>query len=133
MDVPAGIAFLYAGDPRRAIDLLGSYIRLDPFHVPMASCHLGFAHYMLKQYAQALQLLRECVSRSPNLRSGHVLLAATYARLGQIEHARAAAAEVLRIQPNYTIAGTARLMAPFKQPEDDKHFFDALRLAGLPE
>jgi adenylate cyclase len=99
----------------------------------MASCNLGFAHFMLKQYAQALPLLRECVSRAPDFRSGHVVLAAIYARLGQLKEARAAAAEVLRIQPNYTIAGTARLIAPFKQPEDDKHFFDALRKAGLPE
>jgi len=124
---------VYAGHSRRAIDVLEACTRLDPFYAAVTSLFLGFAHYMLKQYAQALPLLRACVSRSPNLRSGHVVLAATYARLGQLEEARAEAAEVLRLQPNYTIAGTARLIAPFKQPKDDKHFCDALRKAGLPE
>jgi len=128
-----GAALLYAGKSRRAIDVLEACTRLDPFYPSVTSLFLGFAHYMLEQYAQALPLLRACVSRSPNFRSGHVVLAATHARLGQLEKARAEAAEVLRIQPNYTIAGTARRMAPFKQPKDDKHFCDALRKAGLPE
>jgi len=133
VDYRIGAALMYAGDSRRAIDVLETCMRLDPIHPPVATMFLGFAHYTLKQYAQALLPLGESVSLSPNFRSGHVILAATYARLGQLDQARAEAAEVLRIQPSYTIAGTARLMAPFKQPEDDKHFFDALRLAGLPE
>ena len=67
------------------------------------------------------------------LRFGHFWLAATYAQLGQLEEARAEAAEVLRLQPNYTIAGTTRRVVGFKDPKDDKHFFDGLRKAGLPE
>jgi hypothetical protein len=34
---------------------------------------------MLKQYSEALPLLRECVSRAPNLRGGHTWLATIYA------------------------------------------------------
>ena len=128
-----GAALVYAGHSRRAIDVLGACMRLDPFYASVTSFFLGFAHCMLKQYAQALPPLLECVSRSPNLRTGYVLLAATHARLGQLEAARSAAAEVLRIQPDYTISGTARLVAPLKLPEDDKHFFGGLCLAGLPE
>jgi adenylate cyclase len=45
----------------------------------------------------------------------------------------AAAAEVLRIQPDYTIAGTAKPTMVFKSAEDAEHFFDGLRQAGLPE
>ena len=41
-------------------------MRLDPFYSPLASGILGFAHYMLKQYVQALPVLRDCVSRAPN-------------------------------------------------------------------
>ena len=128
-----GAALLYAGHSRRAIDVLEACMRLDPLYASVISVHLGIAHYMLKQYAQALFVLRECVFRWPNDRAGHVSLAATYARLGQIDEARAEAAEVLRIHPNFTISGTARLACPFKLPEDDKHFFDALRIVGLPE
>ena len=122
-----------AGDPARAIEVAERHMRLDPFYVPAAPGSLGFAHYMRKQYSQALPFLRECVSRAPNLRAGHGWLAATYAQLGNIEQARAEAAEVLRIEPKYTIEGTQARLSGFKRPEDAEHFFDGLRKAGLPE
>jgi adenylate cyclase len=62
----------------------------------------------------------------------HIFLAASLAQLGQLDEARAEAAEVLRIDPKYTIAGTARRLALFKRPEDAVHMFDGLRKAGLP-
>ena len=71
-----GYVLVLAGQSRRAIDVLDAYVRLDPLYAPFASGFLGFAHYMLKQYAQALVLLRDCASRSPKLRSGHLWLAA---------------------------------------------------------
>ena len=130
---PFGYALVLAGDLRRAIDVIMAYTRLDPLHTPFASGLLGFAHYMLKQYDQALPMLRACVSRSPTFRSGHVWLAATYVQMGKLEEAYAEAAEVLRIDPKFTIDGTQRRLALFKRPEDAEHLFDGLRKAGLPE
>jgi adenylate cyclase len=57
----------------------------------------------------------------------------TYAQMSRMDDARAEAIEVLRIQPNYTIAGTAMRIMGFKSAEDAEHFFDGLRKAGLPE
>ena len=94
---------------------------------------LGFARYMLKEYSEALPPLRECTSRAPNVSQGHIWLAANLAQLGQLDEARAEAAEVLRIDPKYTIDGTQRRLALFKRPEDAEHLFDGLRKAGLPE
>jgi adenylate cyclase len=88
---------------------------------------------MLKAYSEALPPLRECTSRAPDMSLGRVVLAATLAQLGRLDEARAEAAEVLRIDPNYTIDGTQRRIAPFKRPEDAEHLFDGLRKAGLPE
>ena len=124
---------VYAGDPARAIEAVERHMRLDPFYMPQAPLWLGFAHYMLKQYSQALPPLREYVSRAPNFRGGHACLAATYAQLGKLEEARAEAAEVLRIEPNWTIEGTQARLSPFKSTQDAEHYFDGLRKAGLPE
>jgi adenylate cyclase len=88
---------------------------------------------MLKQYSQALPLLQECVSRMPNSRPGHSLLAATYAQLGNNEKARAEAAEVLRIEPKYTVEGTQARLSGFKRTQDAEHYFEGLRKAGLPQ
>ena len=94
---------------------------------------MGLANYLLKQYSLALPLLQECVSRMPNSRGSRCLLAATYAQLGNIEKARAEAAEALRIEPKYTIEGTQARLSAFKRTEDAEHFIDGLRKAGLPE
>jgi len=128
-----GTALVRAGDARRAIDVINAYVRLDPLYPPYASGLLGFAHYMLKEYVRALPLLRDCVSRSPNFRNGHVWLAATYAQMGRLKEARAAVAELMRLEPNYTIGGIARRLAAFKNANDDQHYFEGLRKAGLPE
>ena len=90
------------------------------------------AYYMLKKYDDALPLLRDFVSLAPNHPPGHLWLASTYAQTGELEKARAQAAEVLRIDPNWSIRKFEPL-GPFKRPEDAMHFFDGMRKAGLPE
>ena len=128
-----GTALVLAGEPARAIHAIETHMRYDPFDGPGASGALGLARYMLKEYSQALPPLREWTSRAPNLMLGHLWLAASLAQLGQLDEARAEAAEALRIDPNYTIDGTQRRLAIYKRPEDAEHLFDGLRKAGLPE
>jgi adenylate cyclase len=128
-----GFALVNAGNARRAIDILHAYIRLDPFYLPLTSGILGFARYMLKEYEQALPAARDFISRAPKLLAGRILLAATYARMGRLEEARAEAAEIMRLQPKYTIGGVARRIVAFKHAKDAEHYFGGLRKAGLPE
>jgi hypothetical protein len=87
---------------------------------------------MLNDYSQALTVLRDFVSRAPKHHGGHVWLAVTHAYLGQLDEARAEVAEALLLRPDFTIAATRQIVA-FKHAKDDKHFFDGLRKAGLPE
>ena len=128
-----GNTLLRAGQPARATHLTEQHMRYDPFYSPWAPGQLGLARYLLKEYLQALPPLRELTSRAPDMRQGHVWLAANLAQLGQLDEARAEAAEVLRLDPKYTIDGTQRRLALFKRPEDAEHLFDGLRKAGLPE
>jgi hypothetical protein len=107
-------------------------MRLDPFYVPYASLVLAYAHYMLAHYAQALPPLRDFVGQAPTWWAGHSLLAATLARMGQREEARAEAAEALRLAPNFSISRFRPLFG-LKYPQDERHLFEGLRQAGLPE
>lgn len=122
-----------AGEPERAIQILETHMRYDPHYVPSVPLTLGIARYYLKEYSEALPLLREFASRAPNFSQGHVWLAANLAQLGRLDEAHAQAAEALRIDPKFTIDGTARRLALNKRPEDAEHLFDGLRKAGLPE
>ncbi len=122
---------IFAGEFDRAVQMIDTHKRADPFYFPIASGFLGLAFYMLKRYAQALPPLLDCVSRAPNLRDGHVWLAANYARMQQLEKARQHASEVLRIEPTYSIERTAKTIMRFKNVSDADHLYDGLDKAGL--
>jgi adenylate cyclase len=87
---------------------------------------------MLEQYPQALSPLRDFVAQAPTWWAGRSLLAATLARMGQLDEARAEAAEALRLAPNFTISRFRPLFG-LKYARDEKHLFEGLRMAGLPE
>jgi len=125
-------ALVFAGEFARAILAAQDHMRVDPFYLSVTSGFLGLAFYMLKDYAEALPQLEETVSRAPNWRDGRVWLAATYAQIGQCERAGREAAEVMRIEPGFTINGTARRIMTFKNLSDADHFFEGLGKAGLP-
>ena len=131
-DWRAAIALVYAGESMRAVEVLKKHMRLDPFYVPLAPHWLGLAYYALKQYSQALPLLRECALRAPNYGAVHLWLAATHVRLGQMADAAAEAAKVLQFDPDFTVNRAAQSTIAFKYREDGEHCFDAMRKAGLP-
>jgi adenylate cyclase len=93
-----------AGEPVKALKVLEANIRLDPFQPLIFSSGLiGLANYMLKRYGEAVRLFRECALRLPNLQNPHLWLASACALSGQLEEAKAEAAEVLRVNPGFTI------------------------------
>ena len=132
-DYRLAMVFFSVGEPARAIAAAKAQMRLDPFHPHFAPLALGEAHYLLKQYREAQHWLRDATGRAPNHQYGHAFLAATYAQLGQLEDAHAEAAEVMRVNPAYTIGGTQMRVSIFKRAEDTEHVVDGLRKAGLPE
>jgi tetratricopeptide (TPR) repeat protein len=85
---------ILAGEPARALEVLEAGIRLDPFSWIPVFCQMGLANFLLKRYGEAVRLCGECASRLPNLQTPHLFLAAAYAQLGQLEEAKAEAAQV---------------------------------------
>jgi adenylate cyclase len=132
IDYRYALALMYAGEPARALKVLEAIIRLDPFPPSQTFGQMSMANYMLKRYGDAVHWCRECISRQPMAQWPHVTLACAYAQSGQLEEARAAAAEVLRINPGFTIESSKRILV-YKDPEDLDHYIDGMRKAGLPE
>jgi adenylate cyclase len=126
-----GLCLVFAGQPERAIEVMQASIRLEPFRNATRLAYTGNAHYMLGRYEEAVVSLRESARRMPNLRITPLWLAAAYAQLGQLDDARAAADEVRRIEPGFTIERW-KVTAPYKRPEDSERLFDGVRKAGLP-
>ena len=132
-DYRVATVLVMVGEPVKAIEVVKAQMRHDPFHPHLAPLIMGEAYYLLKQHHDAKRWLCEAISRAPNHQYGHAWLAATYAQLGQLEDARAQAAEVLRVNPKYTIGDTQKRVSILKRAEDIEHMVAGLRQAGLPE
>jgi adenylate cyclase len=132
-DYRVAMVHLSIGDFAKSIDIAHTQMRLDPFHPHFAPLMVGEAHYLLKQYREAQRWLRQATGRAQNHQYGHAFLAATYAQLGQAQEAQAEAAEVLRINPNYTISGTQKRVSILRRTDDLEHLVEGLRKAGLPD
>lgn len=122
----------HQGRAREAVAFMKMIMRLDPFHAPVYFQYLGNAYYLTGNYEAAIELLRTGASRMSGYRPVFVWLAAAAAQLGRDDEARAAAAEVLRLQPEFTITNWLQLLRLSKH-EDAERLADGLRKAGLPE
>jgi DNA-binding winged helix-turn-helix (wHTH) protein/tetratricopeptide (TPR) repeat protein len=132
VDNRIGHVLTYAGQPARAVEVLRSNTRLDPFQSPVWLAFMGHAYYMLENYDDAVRTLRECVARMPNSQLPHIVLAASYAQLKRQTEAKAEVDEILRINPGFTIEKFKGL-AVYKASKDLDHRLDGLRKAELPE
>jgi adenylate cyclase len=127
-----GLCLVFAGQPERAIEVMQASTRLEPFRNAVRLAYTGNAYYMLGRYEDAVSPLRESAWHMPNLRITPLWLAAALAQLGQLDEARAAADEVRRIEPDFTI-DRWKLTAVYKRPKDSERLFDGIRKAGLPD
>jgi predicted Zn-dependent protease len=123
---------VFAGQPERAIEVMQASTRLEPFRNATRLAYTGNAYYMLGRYEEAVTPLRESAWQMPDLRITQLWLAAAYAQQGRLAEARAAADEVRRIEPDFTMARW-KLTAVYKRPEDSERLFDGIRKAGLPD
>jgi adenylate cyclase len=127
-----GLCLVFAGQPERAIEVMQASTRLEPFRNATRLAYMGNAYYMLGRYEEAVPALRESAWRMPDLRITQLWLAAAYAQLDRLGEARAAADEVRRIEPDFTIERW-KLTAVYKRPEDSERLFEGIRKAGLPD
>jgi adenylate cyclase len=79
---------------------------------------------------EAIATLKKSLNGSPADLDAHLLLAAVYSELGREAEARAEAAEVLRINPSWSLE-VWRQRVPYKDPAMRERVFAALRQAGL--
>ena len=90
----------------------------------------GTAYYFAGKPTEAVAALRQYLSRYPDILTAHLTLAAAYSELGRLAEAQAAAAEVLRINPQFSLT-VHREREPVKDPTMLERHIAALRKAGL--
>jgi adenylate cyclase len=120
----------FTGRPEEAIGLVEQAMRLNPHYPPSYLFALGTDYRLMGRYEEAIATFKRALTRNPDLLPVHINLAVIYSELGREEEARAEAAEVLRINPKYSLE-VLRQINPFKDPAANERMIAALRKAGL--
>jgi adenylate cyclase len=124
------MSLTFAGRPEEAIPVFQKAIRLNPFGSTGLYLNFGQALRMTGKFEEAVSAYRKSTQRSPDNIFAHIGLAATYSMMGREKEARAEAAEVMRINPKFSLDLWAKRQVYKDQSEVDK-LVDALRKAGL--
>jgi adenylate cyclase len=125
-----GIALLHMeGQAEQAIKEFKIARRLNPFPPDWILNYSAIAYRVNREYEKAIALLRKVIKRSPEAWLSYFELTACYGLLGREKEARAAAAEVLRIRPDFTIEKLYD--HEYRNKADKDRTIEVLRKAGL--
>jgi tetratricopeptide (TPR) repeat protein len=126
-----GFTLSIAGRAEEAIPLIEKSIRLNPLG-SFPSCYnaLGNALMFAGRYEEAVSAYKRYLQHTPNYIWIHVMLAAAYVEMGREKEAQAEAAEVLTINPNFTLDLWAKTTL-LRDQSIRNRIFNALRKAGL--
>jgi adenylate cyclase len=127
----SGLGLTYAGRAAEALEPIAMAMRLDPHYPDMLLHFLAQANFSLGKYEIAVQQLVERIARNPGTDASRMFLASCYGHLGRAEEARAAWAELLKVNPDFSVAQRARVL-PYKDAGDFQRIADGLAKAGLP-
>jgi adenylate cyclase len=92
----------FSGEYDNAIVAMQRAMRLTPTYPPLWLHVLGFTYHMAGQYDKAIETSKMGAVRHPKHFMPHLRLAVIYAELGREEEMRAEAAEVYRLQPDFS-------------------------------
>jgi len=120
----------WAGRPEEAIPIFQKAIRLNPLAGSFLYAGLGSALMNAGRFEEAVSALKKAIQLAPNDILAHLRLAATYSMMGREKEAGAEAAEVLRINPKFSVDSYAKRI-PFKDQSVTDKYVNAMRKAGL--
>jgi TolB-like protein len=120
------------GQPKRAMERIRKAMRLSPVYPTWFLAILGQASRLVGMTDTAIDAYSELVSREPDSLVGHVCLTSTFGELNREKEANASAAEVLRVNPDFSIKKYMEGLS-YRDPAEAARFEEGLRKAGLPE
>jgi adenylate cyclase len=92
------------GKSEAAIRAAQKAVRADPTGKDLYSYDVGVAYVGLGRYEDAIPVLKQSLTAYPHILVSHIFLIVAYVELGHEVEARAEAAEIKRLSPQFTLA-----------------------------
>ncbi|BBO72687.1 hypothetical protein DSCW_01040 [Desulfosarcina widdelii] len=122
-----GNTIRFSGRSADAIPEYKKAIRLNPIPPAYYLFGLGHAYCLTGQYEKAIKWCKKAILVAPDSYLPHLTMTVVYSMAGKDKEARAAAAEVLRTNPKYSVFQHEKRATIVGKEE----YFKALRKAGL--
>lgn len=120
------------GQANKALEYATRGMQLNPYYTWDYLLNVGFAHYLLGHYKQAIEPLEKAQTRNENAIPVKLFLAATYVNTDRQDDAEWAIEQIRVLNPSSTISHLSNTMILNESTLKAK-FLDDLRKAGLPE
>jgi TolB-like protein/Flp pilus assembly protein TadD len=124
-----GTILTWAGRAEEAVKYLEHATRLNPLPSTSTLNFLAVAYRDSGQYEKAIETSKKALRQQPSYQFPYIHMTISYVRLGRQEEARVAAAELLKVNPKFSLDRYAKVL-PFPKPIADRIVED-LRKAGL--
>ena len=119
------------GRAEEAIPLFQKGIRLNPFGPFPIYMNFGRALRTTGRFEEAVSAYKKAIKLAPHFIDAHAGLAATYIMMGREKEARAEAAEILRINPKFSVDSYAKGFVGYTDQSETDKYINALRKTGL--
>jgi len=129
-----GVIHAHLGEPEIAITHHNRAIRLSPRDQAQAWWNIARTRgaFALGDYAESAEWANRITEIAPSFPTGWRHLAAAHASLDQIDEARAAVRQLLKVSPQDNLR-QVKATVPMRHAEVLDKYFESLRKAGLPE
>ena len=124
-----GTILTWAGRAEEAVKYLEYATRLNPLPSTSTLNFLAVAYRDSGQYEKAIETSKKALKQQPSYQFPYIHMTISYIRLGREEEARTTAAELLKVNPKFSLERYAKVL-PFPRPIADRIVED-LRKAGL--
>ncbi len=128
-------ALAYSGRLEDSVTAFEESIRLspnDPWRWAFYS-YGSLTHLLLGHFETAVEWARNAILVPGCQYWPHAHLAAALGRLGKLDEAKAALAELMRMKPGFSCSYARRHLFSIESDEQVEEYIDALRHAGIPE
>ena len=120
----------FAGRPAEGLDEMERAVRLNPTLPSIYRLVRGALHYSLGDYPSAIADLEPAIPMNPTYQMLRLWLAAAYAGSGRIEEAQWEAAELMALNPGFTLE-YVKTVYPIRDPKYQERLIGDLRKAGI--
>jgi adenylate cyclase len=125
-----GMIYRYVGMWEDAVVVYEKAIRLNPIPPNFYLYGLGLSYAWTERYEEAIIVIEKAIQDHPDAFYVRLFAAVVYSLAGRDEEARAEAAEVLRLNPKFSLKRWEQTLR-YKYREDQEQFISALSKAGL--